>query len=353
MTVVEESIVIDVPREDVFEISQDYAIRKDWDAFTVKERILDGANAPGKGVRTWVKSGTGLSMTLRYVTFARPERIGMRREKGGLVFKNYSMTWTFEETEGKTRVRFRYVFDIKPMFGGSMQEKIERRIKRETYKKLQGLKEYCESRTQHAKSPVRLALADSWQTLPKTLQEHHGAMHENTPRLAYGKWNVSFPGWMKPFVFVLKMLGALPTRRGTSLQSEIIRTMHKGIQQMRRTLRYIDDEQVCVPSEFVHYGNDEIIEFANHRFGVRMRVRVDEKKRLCYEGLSYILKVNTKLYRFPNWLGPGRWEMVESAKDNQHVAVRLRVIHPLLGEIYSHAGEVDARPSQQRKSFFY
>ena len=47
----DESIVIDAPAPVLFDLSQDYKRRLEWDPFLRSARLVDGADKPGVGVR--------------------------------------------------------------------------------------------------------------------------------------------------------------------------------------------------------------------------------------------------------------------------------------------------------------
>ena len=60
MPVVEASITVPVPPGLAFAVSQTTApIRYRWDPFVRRQHFVDGATAPGKGVRTYTRSRHG------------------------------------------------------------------------------------------------------------------------------------------------------------------------------------------------------------------------------------------------------------------------------------------------------
>src|SRR5262249_5903063 len=78
MPVVEGSIRIAAAAEDLFALSQDYGLRCAWDPFVREMRFLDGATAASKTVRVWVRAWTGLTMTVRFVSFQPPRSVAMK-----------------------------------------------------------------------------------------------------------------------------------------------------------------------------------------------------------------------------------------------------------------------------------
>lgn len=96
MPVVEREIQIDVPRDAVFALTQDYYLRLEWDPFLRDLRFLDGATAPAPGVRVWVRARTGLQMQVEYVTVDPPERVAVRMVDGPFFFQTFAGTWLFK-----------------------------------------------------------------------------------------------------------------------------------------------------------------------------------------------------------------------------------------------------------------
>ena len=63
MPVVQASVTVDVPIEVAFAVSQTTGeVRRRWDTFIAEQHFLDGATAPGKGVRTFTRQRFGFAM---------------------------------------------------------------------------------------------------------------------------------------------------------------------------------------------------------------------------------------------------------------------------------------------------
>lgn len=111
MPIVESSIVISVPKDQLFALAQDYYVRLEWDPFLSDMRFLDGAKEPAVGVRVWVKSRRGLTMEVEYTSVNPPDRVATKMLKGPFFFEQFAGTWRFEaESDNRTRVHFRYSF---------------------------------------------------------------------------------------------------------------------------------------------------------------------------------------------------------------------------------------------------
>ena len=115
MPAVEDSITIAASPEALFALSQDYALRREWDPFTREMQFLDGAKGPAPGVRVWGRAWNGLTMTVEYVTVQPPHVVAMKMVRGPWFFASFAGSWHFEPAaDGTTRVTFRYVFTTRP-----------------------------------------------------------------------------------------------------------------------------------------------------------------------------------------------------------------------------------------------
>jgi ribosome-associated toxin RatA of RatAB toxin-antitoxin module len=114
MPAVEDTILIRAPQEALFDLSQDYALRLEWDPFLREMRFLDGASAPAVGVRVWVRAWNGLTMTVEYVSVVRPEVVAMKMVQGPFFFRRFAGSWRFETHDSDAvAVTFRYVFETR------------------------------------------------------------------------------------------------------------------------------------------------------------------------------------------------------------------------------------------------
>ena len=112
---IEATVDVDAPVAVAFALSQTYGeLRYRWDPFVREQRLLDGATAAGKGVRTWTRSRHSLTMVSEYVTFRPPTHVGMRMVTGPWFFRTFSGGWNFAPAAGGTEATWRYNFTIRP-----------------------------------------------------------------------------------------------------------------------------------------------------------------------------------------------------------------------------------------------
>ena len=116
---IEAAAVVPVPPADAFAVSQMQGpMRWRWDPFVRRQRLLDGATRPAKGVRTWTRSRHGLNMVSEYVAFNPPKQVGMRMVEGPWFFEQFSGGWAFspDSHDGATTATWRYTFSCKPLW---------------------------------------------------------------------------------------------------------------------------------------------------------------------------------------------------------------------------------------------
>jgi ribosome-associated toxin RatA of RatAB toxin-antitoxin module len=115
MAIVEHATEVHGAIEDVFDLSQSYALRLDWDPFVRAQRALDGAERADKGVRTETISRHRMRMVTEYLTFRRPTLVGMKMLEGPPIFRTFSGSWRFSALgPDRTAVAFRYSFTCRP-----------------------------------------------------------------------------------------------------------------------------------------------------------------------------------------------------------------------------------------------
>lgn len=114
VTKVEETVRIHAPAGPLFALSQDYALRHEWDPFTGEMAFQDGATETRPGTRVAFKSRHGLRMEVVFVTVQPPKVVAMKMLQGPWFFTRFAGSWNFRERDGSTEVTFRYAFHTRP-----------------------------------------------------------------------------------------------------------------------------------------------------------------------------------------------------------------------------------------------
>jgi ribosome-associated toxin RatA of RatAB toxin-antitoxin module len=106
-----ETIRIRRRPEVIFDYTQDYGNRLQWDTFLKRADLVDGATAAGKGVKSYCVARNGIGMETVYVSFNRPRATAVQMTRGPYLFKTFQGSWTFKALPGgDTEVIFLYSF---------------------------------------------------------------------------------------------------------------------------------------------------------------------------------------------------------------------------------------------------
>ena len=126
MTRIESTVVVDVDPATAFAISQTTGeTRLRWDPFIHEQHFLDGATAPGKGVRTQTRHRSRLRMVSEYVSYNPPTNVGMKMVEGPWFFASFAGGWRFApEPGGRCRATWRYSFRCRPAWLAPLAERI-------------------------------------------------------------------------------------------------------------------------------------------------------------------------------------------------------------------------------------
>src|ERR1700736_3667656 len=111
---IEEAIIIEKDPELVFDFTQDYGKRLQWDTFLKRADLMDDVSTAGKGVKAYCVAKNGFAMVTEYITFNRPEVTAIKMIKGPIMFKTFSGSWRFRAKDPKkTEVIFLYSFELR------------------------------------------------------------------------------------------------------------------------------------------------------------------------------------------------------------------------------------------------
>jgi ribosome-associated toxin RatA of RatAB toxin-antitoxin module len=140
-----ETILIEERREFVFDYTQDYTKRLEWDTFLKRADLMDGAANADKGVRAYCVAKNGFGMVTEYVTYNRPKVTAVKMTSGPFIFKAFLGSWTFKEIpDDKTEVIFLYSFTLRFPFN-LLTKFIQRNLQKNVRQRLIDLKTNIEN----------------------------------------------------------------------------------------------------------------------------------------------------------------------------------------------------------------
>jgi hypothetical protein len=180
---------------------------------------------------------------------------------------------------------------------------------------------------------MQRALGDDWERLPASLQAHY----EFCPNVDVGHMDIEFPGWMKPYLWLLHRFGALLPRSGSRIPTQVEKDVVEDRQYWRRTMQFADGKQVTFNSFWVTAEGNHLVEFVNPVMGLEMAVRV-EGGHLHYAGVRFVLKLGRFVVGLPEWMVLGHTTIVERGLPGNAFAMDFRLTHPIFGQVFRYAG---------------
>ena len=146
-----ESIEIDAPCEVVFDLVHDYGRRLEWDTMLSEARLLGGATAAGRGVRsrcvgTW--RGAFLALETEYIRFERGRVAAVTLTNRPPFFDRFAATIRHEAV-GSSSSRTTYIcfFRARPRLLAPLLEPVMNvLLRREIRKRLRALRAFLASR---------------------------------------------------------------------------------------------------------------------------------------------------------------------------------------------------------------
>ena len=119
MPQVSAEVRVSVPPEIAFAVSQTHGpVRHRWDPFIREQHFLDGAEAPGVGVRTYTRSSfagpVSPAMVSEYVSWRPPTSVGMTMVTGPWFFARFGGGWRFTPDGDGARAVWKYTYEVRP-----------------------------------------------------------------------------------------------------------------------------------------------------------------------------------------------------------------------------------------------
>lgn len=146
-----ELIEIDAPCEVVFDVIHDYSCRLEWDSMLSEARLLDGATAAGKGVRsvcvgTW--RSAFLALETEYIQFERGRVAAVKLTNRPPFFDHFAATIRHEAINAtRSRTTYIYFFHARPnLLAPLLEPLMNRMFRREVQTRLRALRNFLETR---------------------------------------------------------------------------------------------------------------------------------------------------------------------------------------------------------------
>ena len=121
MKTIKHQLEIHCSQEAVFDLTQNYSKRLDWDPYLVEAYLLEGEKHAAIGVKSLCKNHSGLAMVTQYISFNRPHVAAVTMIKGPWLLKKFSGAWNVKYlSKNHSMLVFTYHFDLKGGFIGKL-----------------------------------------------------------------------------------------------------------------------------------------------------------------------------------------------------------------------------------------
>jgi len=156
MAIIEDAIAVRVPRDTIYKVSHDYAVRIEWDPYHDNMDTPDGLPVLARaGNPLLVRVRRGLHIVARFAAIVPPSRIDIEMVSGPAPLASLSESWMFEARGDHVSVAsVCYRVAGRGDFAGRCAEWIAARLlRRVALRRLRALKTYCEKLSGVHKKP--------------------------------------------------------------------------------------------------------------------------------------------------------------------------------------------------------
>jgi ribosome-associated toxin RatA of RatAB toxin-antitoxin module len=114
MKTIKHQIEIATSQEELFDITQNYDIRLDWDPYLKEAYLLDGAEKVDLGVESFCRNNSGSIMISKYISYKRPAVAAVTMVAGPKILKRFSGAWNVKIiAPNKSLLIFTYNFELR------------------------------------------------------------------------------------------------------------------------------------------------------------------------------------------------------------------------------------------------
>ncbi|MEO1418724.1 MAG: SRPBCC family protein [Bacteroidota bacterium] len=126
----------------LFDYTQDFIERKNWDKQTLEIQFMDGHTKLQKGAKVWTKSVEGVIMETEYLAFDPPTKISVRMLNRSSIFKEFIGSWDYISMNHlQTKLKITYDFSLRFPYN-LLKPFVFQRIQQNMAKKLDFLTAY-------------------------------------------------------------------------------------------------------------------------------------------------------------------------------------------------------------------
>jgi len=148
MKTIKHQIEINLNQTDLFDLTQDYSRRLEWDTYLSEAYLLNGAKFADVGVDSFCKNKSGSVMISRYISFNRPSVAAVTMIKGSYILSRFSGAWNVKKIDEMNSILiFTYNFELKGgLLGRLILPVVAYLFSNDMKKRLNTIKSYVESK---------------------------------------------------------------------------------------------------------------------------------------------------------------------------------------------------------------
>ena len=121
MKTIRESIEIQADEAFIFNLTQNYDVRLEWDPYLLEAYLINGATEVNEGVSSYCKNTNGSVMISKYISFNPPKVAAVRMTQGPYILKKFSGAWNVKNIDSSSsQLLFTYNFELKGGLFGKM-----------------------------------------------------------------------------------------------------------------------------------------------------------------------------------------------------------------------------------------
>ena len=148
MKTIKHAIELPINQTALFDLTQDYKKRLEWDSYLAKAYLMNDAQHPAVGVESFCQNKTGAIMISRYISFHRPDVAAVTMVKGSYILKRFSGAWTVKKIDDQNSLLiFTYNFELKGgLLGKLLLPLISHLFSKDMEKRLIAIKIYIDKK---------------------------------------------------------------------------------------------------------------------------------------------------------------------------------------------------------------
>lgn len=179
-------------------------------------------------------------------------------------------------------------------------------------------------------SVIRQALGNDWHKLPFVIQSHYQLEQgKKTKNLVSGTMSIYFPVFIKPMLFIARLMGGLIDLKGDNMNVRVEKWLiHDKPNTLfwKRNIQAPDGKSTVFASRMEYQKDNELIEFVGSGFGLYLRLTVEDNK-LVYRSNGHLWRLGRLTVPIPDVLFLGHATITETAISDHEFQLDFQIDH--------------------------